>query len=259
MEKRLIHFAHANGFPARTYSRLFSYLADDFEIGYLERHGHDPRFPVSDGWPHLAAELEAEIEKRYSRPVIGVGHSLGGILHFLTAVRRPELYERVILLDAPIISRWSSHSLRILKLTRLIDRYSPSQMTRFRRNLWGSKDEALAHFRKKPKFAAFDEQILRDYIEYGTIETDKGVELFFSPRVEAKIYRTLPHHLPKFRGRLKVPAAYLGGTHSREGELARLSFMKKHFPLEFETIEGSHLFPFEAPKLTAEKIKQLAK
>lgn len=179
-------------------------------------------------------------------------------MHFLVAVENPELYKQIILLDAPIISRFSSHSLRILKVTRLIDRYSPSQMTRVRRNLWQSKQEAFEHFKKKTKFDAFDEDVLRDYVEYGTTQTEKGFELFFSPKLEAKIYRTIPHHLPEFRGKLKIPTAYIGGNHSKEGELARLSFMKKHFPIDFYQIEGSHLFPFEKPLETAEKIKVIA-
>ncbi len=259
MKKPKIHFAHANGFPAKTYNKLFSFLEDDFEIGFLERHGHNPKFPVSDNWKFLKDELREEIENRYTEKIIGVGHSLGGVLHFLVAVENPELYKQIILLDAPVISRFSSHSLRILKLTRLIDRYTPSQITRFRRNLWTSKQEAFEHFKKKPKFEAFDEDVLRDYIEYGTTQTDKGFELFFKSAIEAKIYRTIPHHLPTLRGKLKIPAAYIGGNHSREGELARLSFMKKHFPIDFYQINGSHLFPFENPKLTAEKIKIIVK
>ncbi|HVE58953.1 MAG TPA: alpha/beta hydrolase, partial [Pyrinomonadaceae bacterium] len=233
---------------------------DDFEIGFLERHGHNPEFPVSDNWKFLRDELREEIRTRYfGEKIIGVGHSLGGVLHFLVAVENPELYKQIILLDAPVISRLSSHGLRFLKLTRLIDRYSPSQMTRNRRNFWASRHEAFEHFKKKPKFKAFDEDVLHDYAEYGTIRTEKGFELFFAPEIEAKIYRTIPHHLPAFRGKLKIPTAYIGGTHSKEGELARLSFMKKHFPIDFYQIEGSHLFPFEKPFETAEILKRIAK
>lgn len=257
MSREIIHFAHANGFPARTYNKLFSFLADDFKIGYIERHGHNPKFPVTDNWKFLKEELREEIETRYSKPIIGIGHSLGGVLHFLVAVEKPALYKQIILLDAPIISRFSSHSLRVLKITKLIDRYTPSQMTRNRRNLWKTKEEAFEHFRKKTKFAAFDEDVLRDYIEYGTVETEKGFELFFKPSIEAKIYRTIPHHLPKFRGRLNVPTAYIGGSRSREAELAGLSFMQKHFPIDFFTVDGSHLFPLEKPFETAQIIKKI--
>ena len=50
MSKEIIHFAHANGFPAKTYTKLFSFLEAKFEINYLERHAHNPIFPVTDGW-----------------------------------------------------------------------------------------------------------------------------------------------------------------------------------------------------------------
>lgn len=257
MPLEIIQFAHANGFPAKTYGKLFSYLKDDFKINYLERHGHHPRFPVTDNWTSLKEELAAEIETRYApEKIIGVGHSLGGILHLLVAFEKPHLYKALILLDAPIISRFSSHGLKFLKTLRLIDRLSPSQITRFRRNSWHTKEEAFEHFKQKPKFAAFDEDTLRDYVEYGTIEGEKGLELFFKPQIEARIYRTIPHHLPKFRGKLTIPTTYIGGTTSREARLARLGFMQKHFPITFEYIEGSHLFPFEKPLETAQLIKK---
>ena len=256
--KQTIHFAHANGFPAKTYNKIFASLSEDFEIGFIERHGHNPKFPVSDNWKLLKDELQEELSTKYSKPIIGVGHSLGGILHLLVAAENPELYKQIILLDAPIISRFSSHSLRVLKITKLIDSYSPSKITRFRRNLWQTKREAFEHFKAKPKFDAFDEDVLRDYVEHGLTNSEKGFELFFSPKIEARIYRTIPHHLPNLRGKLKVPTAYIGGTNSREARLAKLSFMQKHFPIDFHFLEGSHLFPFEIPLKTAEKIKQIA-
>jgi pimeloyl-ACP methyl ester carboxylesterase len=258
MPRNIIHFAHANGFPARTYSKLFRSLEPDFEIGYLERHGHNPDYPVKDGWDHLRDELRVELERRYTRPVIGVGHSLGGILHFLLAVERPELYSRIILLDAPIISRFSSNAIWALKTFQLIDRFTPSQMTRLRRRSWPSREEAFQHFKSKEKFAVFDEDVLRDYVDYGLVEGESGLELYFSPQIEAKIYRTLPHGLPRFRGKLETPAAYIGGTDSLEGRLARLNYMKKHFPFDFHTIEGSHLFPLEKPIETAAKIHEIS-
>lgn len=257
MTKDKIHFAHANGFPARTYTKLFSFLEDEFEIGYLERHAHNPQFPVTDGWEYLRDELKAELEKRYTEPIIGVGHSLGGILHFLVAVENPELYKAIILLDAPVISRLSSAGIKVMRKAKLMEKMPLARTTRFRRSAWQTKDEAFEHFKKKEKFAAFDEDVLRDYVEYGTIENDGKVNLFFKPSVEAKIYQTLPDFLPKFRGKLKVPAAYIGGTNSREAQLARLGFMRKYFPFEFRFIEGSHLFPFEKPQETAEIIKQI--
>lgn len=254
MLKPIVQFAHANGFPAQTYDKLFSYLKDEFEINYLERHAHNSIFPVTDGWHRLADELREEIVKRYDKPIIGIGHSLGGILHFLVAVQNPELYKAIILLDAPIISRLSSAGIRFLKLTKQMKNSPLVKTTRFRRAVWKTREQAFEHFKENEKFAKFDEDVLRDYIEFGTVKTEKGFELLFNPQIEAKIYGTLPHYLPKFRGKLKVPAFYIGGTKSREAKLARLSFMQKHFPIKFQFIEGSHLFPFEKPEETAQAI-----
>lgn len=258
MPKETIHFAHANGFPAKSYSKLFSFLENDYEINYLERHAHNPKFPVTDGWGRLRDELGEEIERRYTEKIIGVGHSLGGVLHFLVAVEKPELYSAIILLDAPVISRLSSRGIRVLKMFNLLDRFSPSRTTRFRRNLWKNKDEVYEHFREKEKFADFDPDVLKDYVEHGTVETKRGTELFFKPSIEARIYLTLPDDLPKTRGKLKVPAAYIGGSNSREAKLARLSFMEKYFPFEFHFLSGSHLFPLEKPRETADIIRFVA-
>lgn len=257
MPKEIIHFAHANSFPAKTYSKLFSYLNDDFELGYLERHAHNPRFPVTDGWKYLAHELQTEIENRYTQPVIGIGHSLGGILHFLVACENPQLYKAIILLDAPLVSRLSGAVLKFAKLTRLADKYSPSRTARFRRNLWQTKSEVFEHFKQKELFKNFDKDVLLDYSQHGTIPHERGFSLYFEPKIEARIYRTLPDSFTKFRGKLKVPAIYIGGTHSREARLARLSFMRKYFPFEFHFIEGSHLFPFEKPFETAKMLNNV--
>lgn len=255
--KPIIHFAHANGFPARTYGKLFSFLEDDFSIGFLERHGHDPQFPVTDGWKFLKEELRNEIENRYTEKIIGIGHSLGGILHFLNAVERPELYRQIILLDSPLMSRLSEFGFRLMKATGRWKKTPLVRQTDFRRNFWKSKDEAFEHFKKKAKFAAFDEDVLRDYVTHGTVETASGVKLFFDPAIESKIYQTLAHGFAKYRKRLKVPTVYIGGTNSREARAARLNFMRKNFPVDFHFIEGSHLFPFEKPEETARLIKSV--
>lgn len=257
INKPIIQFAHANGFPAKTYNKLFSFLENDFTIGFLERHGHNSEFPVTDGWRFLKDELCAEIEFRYTEKIIGIGHSLGGILHFLNAVERPELYRQLILLDSPLMSRLSEYGFRLMKATGRWKKTPLIRQTDFRRNFWKSKDEAFEHFKRKAKFAAFDEDVLRHYVTHGTVEDESGVKLFFDPAIESKIYQTLAYGFAKYRKHLKVPTVYIGGTNSREAKAARLNFMQKNFPIDFYFIEGTHLFPFEKPEETAELIKSV--
>ena len=63
-----------------TVSDSLEKVADDFDIQTLDMHAHNPRYPVTDGWPHLVDEYINELTTRYSEPVILVGHSLGGML-----------------------------------------------------------------------------------------------------------------------------------------------------------------------------------
>lgn len=256
MNKPVLFFVPGNGFPGGTYRKMLRSLEDSFDLDSLELPGHDPELPPDDNWGNLKIELEREIRGRHRSPVIGLGHSLGGVLHLLLAAESPELYSGLILLEAPIISRMSSHGLRLLKAAGLIDRFSPSQATRYRRSVWASRAEALEHFRTKPNFAAFDEDVLSDYIDCGTVQTGRGVELVFRPQIEARIYRTIPHHLPRLAGKLSLPIRYIGGTRSREAKLARLGFMKRAFDIDFAFVEGSHLFPLERPAEAAAAIRR---
>lgn len=255
MKKPTIHFAHANGFPAKTYNKLFSYLEDDFHIGYLERHAHNPKFPVTNNWQDLKEELREEIEKKYDKSVIGMGHSFGGVLHLMLAAEKPELYRSLVLLDAMIISPISSYIIKLMRNTALFDKYSPSRSTRFRRNKFSSKDEAFEHYRRKEKFAKFDEEVLRDYVEHGIVDAKDGFKLFIEPQVEAEIYKTIPDYLPKLKDKIHIPTIYIGGTNSREARLSQIGFMKRNFPYQFEFLNGSHLFPFERPLETSKIIK----
>ena len=99
-----IFFAHANGFPSATYGKLLDALSPDYRVLHLEQHAHDPRFPVDDNWDNLVEELLTHL-RELEQPVWGVGHSLGGVLHYHAALRHPELYRGVVMLDSPVLTR----------------------------------------------------------------------------------------------------------------------------------------------------------
>lgn len=254
--RRIIHFAPANSFPAQSYNKLFALLKPDFEISFLELHAHNSKFPVTDGWKYLAAELKIEIENSHAQPVIGVGHSLGGILHFLVAVENPELYAAIVLLDAPLTSRMSGAVLKNIKRFGLMDKLSPAKIAVRRRREWPSKQAAVEHFKRK--FNLFDRKMIADYVECGTINNgNDAIKLLFEPEIEAAIYRTIPDDYQNYIGRLRVPAFYIGGTKSREARLARLGFMRRNFPFKFHFLDGSHHFPFENPFATANLLRKI--
>lgn len=254
-EKPALHFSHANSFPAGSYRKFLQYFEADYDLGFIETLGHNPHFPVSDCWPALVEESLAYIEARYSQPVIGLGHSLGGFLSFMCALRRPELFRGVILLDSPIFSRRVSSMLWLGKRLGFIDRITPGRGTLRRRREWPSVEDAYRHFQGRGMFASFDPDCLRDYVLAGTEPSAQGVSLKFDPAVEHDIYCGLPHIFPRFRGQLRVPTIFIGGRSSEYVRRADLNHMQRHFGIEIQQIEGGHLFPFEQPATTAKAVK----
>ena len=108
---------------------MFSHL-HGFSISWIDAIGMDPRYPPTEGWPRLVEQWMDSIKE----PVFGVGHSLGGYLNYLAAVRRPELFRAIVLLDAPIIGPFRGSMLGATKRLGIVDRVTPAGATRDRRS-----------------------------------------------------------------------------------------------------------------------------
>jgi|APFre7841882724_1041349.scaffolds.fasta_scaffold20210_3 pimeloyl-ACP methyl ester carboxylesterase len=251
-----LHFLHANGFPSSSYRAMFAALEPGFVIDSIEMLGHDPAYPVTDGWPHLVAQLVDKLAARRSPPVIGVGHSLGAYVTFMAATLRPELFRAVIMIDAPIIYGWKGTAFGMIKRLGLADRVTPAGATRDRRAEWPSRAEARAHLGSRGVFRSFDPRCLDDYVRHGTRRARIGVRLAYAPAIEYEIYRTTPHDLEAYLPRFAVPGGMLLGRDSDVVRRVGLAASKRRFVLRW--VPGGHLFPFEHPEVAAAAITDLA-
>lgn len=250
----LIHFAHGNGFPALCYKQLLECLETRYRCFYINQIGHNPIYPVGENWHNLVLELLASIKQQARKPVIAIGHSLGGVLSFLAAIEQPELFKAVILLDAPLIGPFKSGIVRLAKALGFIDRITPAYKTKGRRTYWQSRDELLNYLRTRDFFKTFSESCLNDYIDYGLTHQTDGYHLRFDRQIEYQIYRTIPHTIPKLSGKLVVPTALLYGNKSDVVGSSDVRYMKKYFHAQCIEIQGSHLFPMENPIQVAQEI-----
>ena len=214
-------FAHANGFPSATYAKLFEALAPEYRVDHLEMHGHDPRFPVNDNWDNLVDELLHHLAS-LEQPVWGVGHSLGGVLHYHAALRRPELYRGVVMLDSPVLTLADRLVIRAAKRFGFIDRITPAGRTLGRREAFPDLEEARAYFSGKALFRRFDPDCLEAYVRHGLADSGggSGLRLRFDPATEISIYRSVPHSSPGRPRQLQVPLAMVRGRHSSSGVAA---------------------------------------
>ena len=253
--KDIIHFSHANGFPSGCYSTLFSLLDNEYEIGFIDRLGHQSEYPVTDNWRFLAQELIHFLETHYRRPVVLLGHSLGGVLSLMVADQRPDLVKGLVLLDAPFLTPFESRSVRWIKRFGLIDKVTPAGRTLGRKECWGSYDEALDYFKCRRLFKQFDPRCLKDYVHHATRNNEQGRrQLYFDAATEIKIYRTIPHNIYNI-SRLSMPIAVLAGRGSDVFKRHHGKRMEKTLQASLNWLDGGHMFPFERPEETAALIQ----
>ncbi|KQV80815.1 alpha/beta hydrolase [Massilia sp. Root351] len=262
MNKPKLHFSHANSYPAGTYRRLFELLGQHYDISALDMHAHNPAYPVETGWPHLVRELVDELESRHAEPVVLLGHSLGGMLSVMVAAMRPDLVRCVVMLDSPVVAGWRAMLLRVTRNWALANKFSPARFSEKRRNVWPDAASAYQHFAGKDMFAAWAPGVLEDYIAAGLKPHPEGVQLRFTRENETAVYRSLPHHIGALvKPGLAVPAGFIGGAESVENRQAGLDATRRLVGDNFRIVPGGHLFPMEAPELTArvthEMISQL--
>ena len=255
-------FSHGNSFPAGTYRLLLEQLRTrGFDVCAVDRFGHDPRYPVSNNWPHLVqqlADFAAQQVQRTGAPVYLVGHSLGGFLSLMAAAQHPALARGVLMLDSPLIAGWRAGAMGVVKRTALMKRLSPSQVSRRRRDQWESREAVFEHFRGKKMFAGWHEQVLHDYVDHGTFDADGTWRLAFDREVESAIYDTLPHQIGALLREhpLQCPVAFVGGLASVEMKQAGgLDSIAELTQGRVMMLDGSHLFPMEKPLATAAAVE----
>lgn len=255
--KEKLYFAHGNGFPAQCYSQLLKQLSIWYDCFYIDMIGHNPLFPVTENWHLLVNELLDDIQSKVKQPVIAVGHSLGGVLSFFAAIEQPHLFKAVIMIDSPLLGRFKSNMLKLAKIMKVIDRVTPALRTRSRREHWRTKDELITYLKSRDLFKTFTTKCLQDYIDYGCELTTTGYKLRFDRHIEYLIYRTIPHILHEYKGKLQVPAGLIFGEKSTVVTQRDAQYMRTHYNISSAQLPGTHMLPMEFPEEVANTINKL--
>ncbi|KAL3479959.1 Alpha/beta hydrolase family-domain-containing protein [Aspergillus californicus] len=200
--------AHANGFPKELYEPLWDdiyerlksrnrrirsiWIADvaqQGESGVLNEGilGHDPDW--SDHSRDLLSMIN-QFQGLIPQPVVGIGHSMGGMQLAHLSLMHPSLFASLILMD-PVIQRQNPGR-------------EFAQASTYRRDIWPSREAAIEKFKSSAFYKTWDPRVFDKWGQYGlrnlptplypnpgetgfgpdavTLTTTKSQELFFYVR-----------------------------------------------------------------------------
>lgn len=255
--KPIIQFAHANGFPAKTYNEFFKYF-EEYNLKYVPIMGHG-KFGISPKWKPLGQELIANIKEHNQTPVIGIGHSMGGAALMYAAHWQPELFEKIIFLDPPLFPIRKIRGMNLMRFLGMLDKVGSSGRAKTRKTHFASYNAAFQYFKPKKLFQNFHPNCFEDYVKHGLKPCIKGkgnVQLAFKAEIEYQVFRTMAHISGKIA--FSMPSYFIYSAQHTVLQQKDIEALKHKFiNTQFVPFEGGHLFPLEKPKETAELIQNL--
>jgi len=255
-----IHFLHGTGFSALTLKEMASHLPKEWQLWLtnMPGHGHScqPKHIMPD-WQEMAANIAKQMTQvadiEHNGPVIGVGHSLGGVLTLLAASKYPHLFSRIVLLDPPIFIRSLLATQNILRKTGLWKKAPWVKAVRNRTQTWPNKEKMREELICKKLYKHWQPQVLNDFIESATIATHDGkVRLACDPKWEANIFGSYPRKLWKSIAKtsVHVDIVIAQNTYSFIKPAAKRARRQSRF-IHCHYFGNNHCFPMEQPQETA--------
>jgi pimeloyl-ACP methyl ester carboxylesterase len=268
-----LHFLHANGYPPDCYKPLFELLLAQYNIfGMLLRPlWPDAKLNEIDDWHPFSDDLLRFLSSASTpltcacgtgagsedEPVIGVGHSIGGIVTLRAALRDPKRFRALILLDPVLFPPSRLILWNIVRALGLGRKFHPLIVSAMkRRRTFDDLDIVFRGYRSREVFKYMSDESLRAYITGITKpRVGGGYELVYSPEWESHIYLTSLRDFDLWRGlpKLKVPTLIIRGAETDTFLEGAASLVKRKQPkIRIETLEGStHILPLEKPREVA--------
>ena len=169
--------AHANGFPKELYEPLWDdlsralrkqgqaikgiWIADVAQQGMSgvlneDKLGNDPSW---NDHPRDLLYMVNHFRKEMSRPLVGIGHSMGGNHMVNLAYIHPRLLTSLVLIDPVIQNGFAAAPDK--------SRFSSAQASTFRRDGWPSRTEAASSIKKSRFYRSWDPRVLDLWIRFG--------------------------------------------------------------------------------------------
>ncbi len=263
---------HATGFHARCWDRVIAHLCHDYHVIAVDHRGHGRSGKpesLSD-WSLQARDAARLIQHLDIKNIIGVGHSMGGNAMVQICGTYGDYFERLVLVDPTIMAE------QFYQKPEDPSQIDPSvHPVSRRRNDWDSAQQMFDHFKNRLPYCLWQEDILRDYCDYGLLPNDSqtdaqtdgeaAFQLACPPILEASVYLgfncvnpyplvdkiTCPVHI------LRAPGLQEGGemdftvSPTWDGLVGRFANGRETYLPDL-----THFMPMQDPLLVASLIKK---
>ncbi|KAL9636662.1 MAG: hypothetical protein Q9164_002681 [Protoblastenia rupestris] len=177
--------AHANGFPKELYEPLWEDLyhclreqGQDIQSIWIADVAHqgvsgimnENKLGNDPCWNDHARDLLYMINhfrKEMPRPLVGIGHSMGGNHLVNLALMHPRLLTTVVLIDPIVHGKGFSQTPATPEPSASNPRYEAARSSTFRRDIWPSRTEAAASFQKSKFYQSWNPRVFDRWIKHG--------------------------------------------------------------------------------------------
>jgi pimeloyl-ACP methyl ester carboxylesterase len=260
----LLH--HANGFCAALWDLVAQPLRRHFRLIGFDARGHGdsthPDAPDAYRWEAFGSDLAFVAETLATEQgrgvALGLGHSFGGTAMLMAAAHRPQLFERLVLVDpvlhAPPPADGELPPERRERVGNLVEN------ARRRRWVWPSRQAAREKWSDKALFANWLPEAFDLYLAEGLRDRPGGqVELKCRPETEAAIFLQGSRFDPWPLGpRVRAPGLLLWATRGDFPRGIYEAYAARMPDARVRDADAGHLVPMERPDLVVREVLAFA-
>ena len=186
-----IHFLHGNSFTPNSYKNLLDGLSNRaiVKTSLLRPLWTKDNLVKFSNWDIFLDDYLDSIKDESN--IVGVGHSIGGNLLLKAAIKQPERFDKIILLDPTFFVPKTIMAWKIISLFKMQSYVLPYiNRAQNKKMNYNSIEEMFKAYRSYKVFSKFsDEDLLLLVNSLVKIKKNK-VELIFDNKWDAQIYRT---------------------------------------------------------------------
>lgn len=261
-EGPVIHFAHANGFPPKTYRQFLEPLSESYKVIAIKHRPLWQENPDSTSdWQQVTNDLIQFLDSQNLKNIVGVGHSMGAVATMFASAKRPDLFSHLILIEPVFILPKHQFTFSLIPsfLKKTMNPMIKGALKR--QDNWANRQTVFDSWRSKRVFSKMSDESLWDYVNAGTLLDEKGqASLAYSKYWEANYYGKIPKIWGALK-KIKVPTLGIRGADSNtifpEAWKKWKGIQKEGTFLEMEGY--GHLVPVESPLELSEMVLNFLK